>query len=203
MQSFRFFESSGWIWRHSLGNTFAFFNSIVCRVFTKWTLIFDVVVSCHISVLKLISFNIRHPRPNSQETRRKLTRLGGSPIEYFLLLVISYVFSETKIKACCLLLLFLFVSPNYSTAAVLVFFLSPNLLEYPDSPRKRGFFMKMSLCLGVKFPKHLMMWYNWSMSESPGNKGSPVNISAIKQPIAQMSTGLTKRKKRFFDGSSD
>ena len=39
-------------------------------------------------------------------------------------------------------------------------------------------------------PKHLTMWNNWSMSDSPANSGSPVNISDARQPIAQISTGL-------------
>ena len=39
-------------------------------------------------------------------------------------------------------------------------------------------------------PKHFIIWYSWSISESPGNNGSPVNISIIRQPHAQTSTGL-------------
>ena len=35
-----------------------------------------------------------------------------------------------------------------------------------------------------------MMWKSWSMSDSPGKSGSPVSISASRQPTAQISTSL-------------
>ena len=50
------------------------------------------------------------------------------------------------------------------------------------------------LLLSVSLPKHFTIWYNWSISESPGNRGSPVNISIIRQPQAQTSTGLYRIK---------
>ena len=39
-------------------------------------------------------------------------------------------------------------------------------------------------------PRALVIWNNWSMSESPGNKGSPVTTSYNKQPTAHISTAL-------------
>ena len=45
-------------------------------------------------------------------------------------------------------------------------------------------------------PKHFIIWYSWSISESPGNNGSPVNISTIRQPHAQTSTGLYMAKNK-------
>ena len=42
----------------------------------------------------------------------------------------------------------------------------------------------------VHIPKHFAIWYSWSISESPGNSGSPVSNSAVKQPTAHTSTAL-------------
>lgn len=42
-------------------------------------------------------------------------------------------------------------------------------------------------------PTTRMIWNSWSMSDSPGNNGSPVIISAYRQPTAQMSTSLPYR----------
>lgn len=47
----------------------------------------------------------------------------------------------------------------------------------------RGFFL----------PRHLVIWKSWSMSESPGKRGSPVSISVIREPIAHTSTGLGEK----------
>lgn len=44
----------------------------------------------------------------------------------------------------------------------------------------------------LNLPRQRTILCNWSISESPGNKGSPVNISEARQPIAQMSIGLMK-----------
>lgn len=44
-------------------------------------------------------------------------------------------------------------------------------------------------------PKHLVIRYNWSMSDSPGKSGSPVSISENKQPTAHTSTALDKTLK--------
>lgn len=38
-----------------------------------------------------------------------------------------------------------------------------------------------------------MIRYSWSISESPGNRGSPVNISANRHPTAHTSTALYKK----------
>lgn len=51
-----------------------------------------------------------------------------------------------------------------------------------------------SCVCSISFTEHLpilvMIWYSWSISESPGNSGSPVSISANRQPTAHTSTAL-------------
>lgn len=42
-------------------------------------------------------------------------------------------------------------------------------------------------------PIFVMIRYSWSISESPGNRGSPVNISANRHPTAHTSTALYKK----------
>ena len=42
-------------------------------------------------------------------------------------------------------------------------------------------------------PKDLVMRWSWSMSDSPGKSGSPVSISANREPIAHTSTALYVR----------
>ena len=44
----------------------------------------------------------------------------------------------------------------------------------------------------IHTPKHLVIRYSWSMSDSPGKRGSPVNISENNEPMAQMSIALMR-----------
>lgn len=57
-------------------------------------------------------------------------------------------------------------------------------------PTYSGLVRKVSSCSAVRPPKHWMMWYSWSISDSPANNGSPVASSASMQPIAHTSTAL-------------
>ena len=41
-----------------------------------------------------------------------------------------------------------------------------------------------------KLPNNWVIWKSWSISDSPGKRGSPDNISEYKHPIAQISTSL-------------
>ena len=48
-------------------------------------------------------------------------------------------------------------------------------------------------------PKHLVIRYSWSMSDSPGKRGSPVNISENNEPMAQMSIALMRESTQRLD----
>jgi len=58
------------------------------------------------------------------------------------------------------------------------------------TPTNNGLFRTSCSMRGVRVPNVAMILNNWSMSESPGNNGIPVFISASMQPTAHMSTGL-------------
>ncbi len=58
----------------------------------------------------------------------------------------------------------------------------------------------------LDLPSSWVIRYSWSMSDSPGKRGSPDFISANRQPTAQMSTSLKedvlKSVELFFFQSS-
>ena len=68
-----------------------------------------------------------------------------------------------------------------------------------DKPLNMGFLLMICRCLLDKGPNNLVIWKSWSISDSPGNNGSPVNISAYKHPMAQISTSLQYSNDTLFN----
>jgi hypothetical protein len=67
---------------------------------------------------------------------------------------------------------------------------SASTLSGSRTPAKSAFRFTSSTMRGVSPPSERMMWKSWSTSDSPGKSGSPLAISAISVPIAQMSTAF-------------
>lgn len=75
--------------------------------------------------------------------------------------------------------------PAYFLAIISGLVTSGNL-----NPIKRGFLANCSCWKGVRAPSIFYISNSWSISDSPGNNGSPSVSSPIMQPIAQISTSL-------------